>query len=111
MRGSQPDLILTSMLLGANEEQDLVAHLRATTSLRHIPVLTVPAVIDPSATETRSGGLFSRLRRRQPLAGPMYNVNAVIGRIEEALEQSKIVAARVEEEGTTQQAAVELAIA
>ena len=98
MRGSQPDLILTSMLLAANEEQDLVAHLRATSTLRHIPVLTVPAVTDPSATETRSRGLFSRLRRRRQPAAPMYNFNAVIARIEEALEQSKMAADRVEEE-------------
>jgi len=101
MRGSQPDLILTSMLLAANEEQDLVAHLRATSTLRHIPVLTVPAVSDPSATETRSRGLFSRLRRRRQPAAPMYNFNAVIARIEEALEQSKTSAARSEADART----------
>jgi CheY-like chemotaxis protein len=93
---SAPDLILTSMLLSANEEQDLVAHLRATPSLRHIPVLTVPAVTAPSAPETRSGGLFARFRRRREPTWPMYNFNAVITRIEEALEQSNGTTDRIE---------------
>jgi CheY-like chemotaxis protein len=98
MAGSRPDLILASMLLGANEEQELIAHLRATSSLRHIPVLTIPAVTGSSAIETRAKGLFARFRRRQPAAWPMYNFNAVITRIEEALDQSKLAAARTEQE-------------
>jgi CheY-like chemotaxis protein len=99
MTRSQPDLILTSMLLAANEEQDLVAHLRATPSLRHIPVLTIPAVTGSSAIETRARGLLARFRRRrQPPVGPMYNFNAVITRIEEALEQSTLAAARIAQE-------------
>lgn len=97
MRDAQPDLILTSMLLSASEEQELVAHLRATPSVRHIPVLTVPVVTGDSADETRPRGLFSRLlRRRQPQVSPTYNFNAVVARIEEAIEQSKIAAAQAE---------------
>ena len=44
MRDQRPDLILTSMLLAANEEQDLMAHLRVTPAVHHLPVLTIPAV-------------------------------------------------------------------
>jgi CheY-like chemotaxis protein len=96
MRDTQPDLILTSMLLSASEEQDLVAHLRATPSVRHIPVLTIPVVT--AADEARPKGLFSRfLRRRQPQV-PAYNFNAVIARMEEAIEQSKTMAAAQAEE-------------
>jgi CheY-like chemotaxis protein len=99
MTGSRPDLILASMLLAANEEQDLVAHLRATPSLRHIPVLTIPAVNGSLTIETRATGLFARFRRRrQPPVWPMYNFNAVITRIEEALEQSTLAAAQMEQE-------------
>jgi CheY-like chemotaxis protein len=98
MRDRQPDLILTSMLLSATEEQDLVAHLRATPSVSHVPVLTVPVVTGLSADDTRPRGLFARLlRRRQPQVWPAYNFNAVIARIEEALEQSKTAAAQAEE--------------
>jgi CheY-like chemotaxis protein len=115
MREARPDLILTSMLLSAAEEQDLVAHLRATPSVRHLPVLTVPVVTDLSAAQTRSSGLFSRLlRRRQPQVFPAYNFNAVIARIEEALEQSKIaaaqtaaMAAQIDEEIAVEQIATE----
>jgi hypothetical protein len=99
MRDNRPDLILTSLLLAASEEQDLMAHLRATPSLRHLPVLTIPVVTDPSVGETRSTGLFARLlRRRQPQVWPAYNFNAVMSRIEEALEQSALAAARVQAE-------------
>jgi hypothetical protein len=98
-------LILTSMLLASHEEQDLVAHLRATSSLRHIPVLTIPVVAASSGVETRATGLFARFRRRrQPPVWPMYNVNAVITRIEEALEQSKIAAAQAKRDAEEQAA-------
>jgi CheY-like chemotaxis protein len=106
MTENQPDLILTSMLLAADEEQELVAHLRATPALRYLPVLTIPAVTDLSTTETRSSGLFSRLlRRRQPEVWQSYDFSAVITRIEEALEQSKIAVAQAEEEAEDEVAA------
>jgi CheY-like chemotaxis protein len=99
MSDDRPDLILASTLLSANDDQDLVAHLRATPSLGHIPVLTVPAVFDVPAPETQSNGLISRLfRRRQPTTlWPMFDVDAVAARIEEAIEQSKIAAAQADE--------------
>jgi PleD family two-component response regulator len=100
MTETRPDLILTSTLLSANDDQHLVAHLRATPSLRHLPILTIPAVVDAPATEVRSTGLMSRLLRRpQPqVVFPMYDIGAVITRIQEALAQSKIAAAQIEEE-------------
>ncbi len=94
MRDHQPDVILTSMLLAADEEQDLMAHLRATPSVHHLPVLTIPVVTELSVAETPSRGLFSRLlRRRRPQIWPAYNFNAVIARIEEALEESRTIVA------------------
>lgn len=99
MREHRPDLILTSTLLAASDDQHLVAHLRETPSLRHLPVLTIPPVIEPPATETRSNGLISRLLRRpEPRTWLIYDAGAVITRIQEALEQSKIAAARAAEE-------------
>ena len=100
MTETRPDLILTSNLLSANDEQDLVAHLRATPALRHLPVLTIPPVVEMPAAETRSTGLLSRLfRRPQPqVLSPMYDIGAVITRIEEALEQSKIAVRQAEQE-------------
>jgi CheY-like chemotaxis protein len=95
MSEQQPDLILTSMLLCTNEEQDLVAHLRAMPSARHLPVLTIPAITDSSTRETRPSGLLAKLlRRRKPEPWLTFNANAVMTRIEDALEQSKIAAAR-----------------
>lgn len=104
MTETRPDLILTSTLLSATDEQDLVAHLRATPALRHLPVLTIPPVVETPAAETRSTGPFSKLLRRpQPQAlFPMYDIGAVITRIEEALEQSKIAARQAEEEAESE---------
>lgn len=107
---SRPDVILTSTLLAASDEQELVAYLRATASLRHLPVLTIPPVLEPAVAETRSRGLFSRLlRRRQPQPWRIYDTAAVITRIEEALEQSKVIAAHVarEAEAEAQETAIE----
>lgn len=94
MTAEPPDLILTSMLLPASDDQYLLAYLRATPSLDHLPVLTVPAVVEARATEARSRGLISRLlRRRAPEEWTAYNFTAVAARIEEALTESKIAAA------------------
>ena len=100
MTKTRPDLILTSAMLSTNDDQDLVAHLRATPSLRHLPVLTIPPVVEAPAAASRSTGLLSRLlRRRQPQAlFPIYDIGVVITRIKEALEQSKIAVAQAEEE-------------
>jgi len=94
MTGEPPDLILMSVLLTATEDQRLLAHLRATPSLGHLPVLTVPVVFE-APTTARSRGLISRLlRRRSPEAWPSYDFTAVVARIEEALTESRIAAGR-----------------
>ena len=113
MTETRPDLILTSTLLSTNDEQDLVAHLRATPALRHLPVLTIPAVVETPAAETRSTGLISRLLRRpQPqVLFPMYDFGAVITRIEEALEQSKLAARQAEHEAAVAEEQAEESIA
>ncbi|HEY7187556.1 MAG TPA: PilZ domain-containing protein [Vicinamibacterales bacterium] len=83
-----PDLILTSSLIAPQDERDLVTHLRETPALRHLPVLTMPPVAEPTASQTR--GLFARLRRQRPNAvAPAYDFSAVAARIEEAIMQSK----------------------
>jgi CheY-like chemotaxis protein len=91
MTETRPDLILTSAMLSTNDDHALVAHLRATPSLRHLPVLTIPPVVEAPAAEARSTGLMSRLlRRRQPQPSfPIHDIGVVITRIKEALEQSK----------------------
>jgi len=92
-----PDLILTSSLISPTDDRDLVAHLRETPSLRHLPVLTMPPVAESRAPERR--GLLARLRRRRPQpVQPMYDFGAIAARIEEAIAQSKIALASAKEE-------------
>ena len=90
---SCPDLILTSSLLPLNEAQQLASHLRKVPSLDHLPVLTIPLLVDERDQAHRQGLMSYLLRRRRPI-WPAYDTDAVTARIEEALEQSRIDAAR-----------------
>jgi CheY-like chemotaxis protein len=91
-----PDLILTSSLMSPQDDRDLVTHLRETPALRHLPVLTMPAVAEAPAPKKR--GLLARLRRKQPAITPTYDFGAVAARIEEAIMQSKTALAAAEHE-------------
>jgi hypothetical protein len=86
-----PDVILTSTLLPASEDEQLNAHLRAAPDLDHLPVLTIPPVVEPSSQPSTPLGfwarLFRRRRKREPF--PPYDFSAITTRIVEALEQSK----------------------
>ena len=86
-----PDVILTSTLLPASEDEQLNAHLRAAPDLDHLPVLTIPPVVEPSSQPSAPVGfwarLFRRRRKREPF--PPYDFSAITTRIVEALEQSK----------------------
>jgi hypothetical protein len=89
----QPDLILTTSLLAPAEDEQLAAHLRDTPALDHLPVITIPTLVD-TRDEGRARSLFSRVLRRRSETRPAYDANLVASRIEEALAQSKIDAAR-----------------
>jgi CheY-like chemotaxis protein len=87
--GKRPDVIVTSSLLSPSDDQQLSAHLRQAPSLDHLPVLTLPPLVDTD-DEQASGGLMSRLfRRRRRQAWPAYDADALAARIEDALQQSK----------------------
>jgi len=86
-----PDVILTSSLLSAHEDEQLTAHLRAAPDLDHLPVLQIPPMIEIKKQPVPEG-LWARLRarlRRQREQMPLYDFGAITERIEEALEQSK----------------------
>ena len=86
-----PDVILTSTLLPAGEDQQLNAHLRAAPDLDHLPVLTIPPVVEIANQPRPPVGLWARLFRRRRKQEPFlpYDFSAITTRIEEALEQSK----------------------
>lgn len=89
----QPDLILTTSLLTPSEGDQLAAHLRETPALDHLPILTIPPLVDDSEIE-RAASLWSRFLRRQPETRPVYDADIVASRIEEALAQSRVDAVR-----------------
>jgi CheY-like chemotaxis protein len=85
----RPDVIVTSSLLSPSDDQQLAEHLRKAPSLDHLPVLTLPPLVDGEDDDS-SDGLISRLfRRRRRHAGPTYDADAIASRIEDALKQSR----------------------
>lgn len=85
----RPDVIVTSSLLSPGDDQQLADHLRKEPALDHLPVLTLPPLVDTEDPES-SAGLMSRLfRRRRRQSWPTYDADAVASRIEDALQQSK----------------------
>src|SRR5262245_25654190 len=86
-----PDVILTSTLLPADEDEQLNAHLRAAPDLDHLPVLTIPPVVEIANQPSQPVRLWDRLFRRRRKQEPVlpYDFGAITTRIEEALEQSK----------------------
>jgi CheY-like chemotaxis protein len=85
----RPDVIVTSSLLSPGDDQQLADHLRNAPSLDHLPVLTLPPLVDTDDAGSRDG-LMSRLfRRRRRQSWPAYDADAVAARIDDALKQSK----------------------
>ena len=86
-----PDVILTSTLLPAAEDEQLNAHLRTAPDLDHLPVLTIPPVVDLTNQPSPDVGFWARLfrRRRSREPFPPYDFSMITTRIEEALERSK----------------------
>jgi len=85
----RPDVIVTSSLLSPGDDRLLADHLRQAPALDHLPVLTLPPLVDTDDAEA-SDGLISRLfRRSRRQSWPTYDADAVAARIEDALRQSK----------------------
>jgi hypothetical protein len=96
---ASPDLILMSSLLSPDEDEHVTTHLRMALDLDHLPVLTIPPVVDQSKDGQEQVGLLRRLLlrfSRRPRTWPTYDFNAVAARIEEALEESRLNARYVE---------------
>jgi CheY-like chemotaxis protein len=86
-----PDVILTSSLLPEREDEQLTAHLRAAPDLDHLPILTIPPLVEiTSEKKPERRRWFQLFRARQQRAPqPAYDFDAISTRIKEALEQSK----------------------
>jgi hypothetical protein len=84
-----PTLILMSSVIAPEEDLRLAAHLRQSPELRHVPVLTVPFLLDTSnGTAGERQGLLSRLvPQRRPSTA--YDFGAVVARIEDAIELAR----------------------
>jgi CheY-like chemotaxis protein len=84
----RPDVIVTSSLLSSGDDQQLADHLRQAPSLDHLPVLTLPPLVDRDDADS-SHGLISWLFSRRRQSWPTYDADALAARIEDALQQSK----------------------
>jgi hypothetical protein len=90
---ASPDLILMSSLLSPGEDEHLTSHVRLLPDLDHLPMLTIPPLVDQSTEGQEQVGLLRRLLlrfRRRRHTWPTYDFSAIAARIEEALEESKL---------------------
>jgi CheY-like chemotaxis protein len=89
MAEKPPTLILLSSVIAPEEDLRLAAHLRQAPALRHVPVLTVPFLLDASNTKAAERqGLLSRLVPQRRLS-TAYDFGAVVARIEDAIELAR----------------------
>ena len=58
-----PDLVLVPALLSPQDDAALAAALRVIAAAAHVRTLTIPVLAAQSASEEKSGGLFSRWRK------------------------------------------------
>ena len=93
LESNRPDVILTSGLLSPGDDQQLAEHLRQAPALDHMPVLTLPPLVDTDEAPV-SEGLLSRLFQRRRQSWPTYDADAVAARIKDAVHQSKRDAAK-----------------
>jgi hypothetical protein len=101
IESQRPDVILTSSILSPHDEGELVSHLRRTPALRHLPVLTVPPVMEAPLTDN---SLLTRLRlRRRRAPRPAYDFSAVVSRIEDAIEDSRVAARHADRSAATEE--------
>jgi CheY-like chemotaxis protein len=86
----RPDVIVMSSLLSPGDDRQLADHLRKVPSLDHLPVLTLPPLVDGHDDDSTDGLMSRFLRRRnRPRSRLTYDADAIAARIEDALEQSR----------------------
>ena len=84
-----PDVLLASALLSPQEDLRLINHVKGLHSARELAVLTIAPIVDFDATQQsgRSGrGFFGRRSR----SSASVDCEAVVARIEDALERSRM---------------------
>ena len=65
-----PDLVLVPALLSPSDDSALAAALRVIAAAAHVRTLTIPVLAAQSASEEKSGGLFSRWRKGSASQAP-----------------------------------------
>ena len=82
-----PDLILTSALMSPSDELQLTEHLKQFDEAQHLPILTIPPIVElDDPRRTRSGRLLPFFRSRPSTPWP-FDPQALGARIQDALEQ------------------------
>jgi len=81
-----PDVVLTSALVGPEDDARLMSHLKRLEGARDVPVLTVPPVVDDPNARGRNGTL-TFFKRSIPW--PSFDRMVVGERIVEALHESR----------------------
>jgi hypothetical protein len=84
-----PDVLLASALLSPQEDLRLINHVKGLSTARDLAVLSIGPIVDfDVAPQTRHGGRGFFSRRSRPSAS--VDCEAVVARIEDALERSRM---------------------
>lgn len=94
LAGEPPDVILTSSLIQPADDRQLATHLRENPSLRHLPILALPPIVEPQETpDSTLRGLLARLVGRRTTQWKVCDFEAVAARIKETIEEARAAAA------------------
>jgi DNA-binding response OmpR family regulator len=85
-----PDVVLVSALLSPKDEAQLVAHLNETNRGADLPLLTMPPIVEQAAEDTRAWRV-SFFGRQPKAPRPLFDPDAIVSRVREALEQAQSV--------------------
>jgi CheY-like chemotaxis protein len=88
MSSAAPDVVLVSALLSPKDESQLLAHLKESGRDRDLQLLTVPPVIETPSENVRPWRIsFFNRQAKAPL--PLYDSDAIVTRVREALDQAQ----------------------
>jgi hypothetical protein len=87
IHASRPDLVLISAVLPPRAEDQVIDALKHLDPDGTVPVITVPPMLEPVAEADGRGSMFGLISRRRAPRRPVYDADALVARINEALRQ------------------------
>jgi hypothetical protein len=85
----RPDVVLTSAVLPPRAEDQVIDALKHLDPDGTVPLITVPPMLEPPEDTDGRIGMFTLISRRRAPRRPVYDADALVARINEALRQAR----------------------